>query len=98
LLLVTASIASWLGCVDGLAGVVAHFGPVLLLLGAFACGLYPGEVALARLRRRAPVRRLRAATFCSPRRVTERVAAFRARLLAYHLAVRPPPGGGAAVA
>jgi hypothetical protein len=91
-------VASWLGGAEGLAGLVAHFGPALLLLGTLAAGLYPGEVALARLRRSVPARRPRPAVYRSRRRELQRGFAFRSRLLAYHLAVRPPPTGGAAVA
>jgi hypothetical protein len=97
LLAAATLLASSLG-IEGLAGVVAHFGPALLLLAALASGLYPGEIVVARLRRRAPARRRRPAPFRRERRMAPRAFAFRARLLAYHLAVRPPPVGAAPVA
>jgi hypothetical protein len=91
-------LASSLGCAGGLADLAAHFGPALLLLSVLAFGLYPGEVAVARLRRRVSARHARPTWHRAPRRAPQRVVAFRARLLAYHLAVRPPPAGGSAVA
>jgi hypothetical protein len=94
-LLVAALLASALGCTGGLAALVAQFGPALLLLGVLACGLYPGEVVVARIRRQPPVRR-RATVLRSPRLGAQVVVSFRARLLAYHLAVRPPPAGAVA--
>ena len=57
LLLAATSLACWLGCTGALTDAGAHFGPVLLLLGVLAVGLYPGEVAIARLQRHRPGRR-----------------------------------------
>ena len=90
MLLAAAGLVSWAGCLAGVPEIAAHLGPALLLLGLLAGGMYPGERVLARIarsprkarRRPAPWRRQRPAELGFVRR---------SRLLAYHLAVRPPP-------
>lgn len=90
LVLAAAGLTSWAGCVAGVPEIAAHLGPALLLLGLLACGLYPGERVLARLARRP--RRVRHRPVQSSRwRPAEPGFVRRTRLLAYHLAVRPPP-------
>ncbi len=88
-----ASVIALLACAaSGIGGVaLLHFLPVLLLGCALLARRYPGESALLRWAREPATRRPRARSFASPR---PRPAAHVPRgglLMAFALAVRPPP-------
>jgi hypothetical protein len=80
------------GSLVGLAGALAYLLPPLLLVAALLLRRYPGERALlalmARAHRRARRRAPHIAMPCLPRAVAPPRGA---RLLAFSLAVRPPP-------
>ena len=92
--LVTAAAAAIL-----LTGVVAGTGaglltvlPFLLLLGALGCGRYPGEAVLTRIRGYLPRRSRRAPAVRPPTRVVRSCGPRGSALIAWGIAVRPPPG------
>jgi hypothetical protein len=67
-----------------------HVLPAVLLVLALACGRYPGERVLARLRRAPSWRRLRAASARAPRQCPT-TPLRGGRLIAASLAGRAPP-------
>jgi hypothetical protein len=80
------------GSLSGLGGPLAYVLPPLLLLVALAMRRYPGARVLLAVIGRARARRLRAPRVCAPGRAQRRVVPPRGgQLIAFSLAVRPPP-------
>ena len=91
LLIAAAAAAILTGALAGAGGGLLTILPFLVILGLLACGRYPGETALCRIRGSVPRRSRRAPAIGRPWRAVRSSSPRGGALIAWGIAVRPPP-------